>query len=193
LEECIVRFLDPVSDEERRVAELRAETKDEAASVLSTAGDGDDKSTAAGVPAEYLDATSTQYVLANYDKGWKAKYRFPLKAISIKGTHKTGVLLQIEMKSSKQVRELVFDSQEEAEEFESALKSELAKEQGRNQARMRAALGGAKIKTDEVITFLVEIVSGWDIPAGDYYWSDPYVVCYFNLKEIHRTSYIPRT
>jgi len=136
--ECIVRFFDPISDEERRAAEMRAKTKllrhlqDEAAaaSVLSTAGDGDDKSpTAARVPtAQYLDATSTTpYVLANYDKGWKTKYIFPLKDITIIGTHMTGVLLLIEMNTTE-LRELVFDSQEEAEEFELALKIEHAKE-----------------------------------------------------------------
>jgi len=139
--ECIVRFLDPVSNEECRAAEMPAKTTfwrlyDQAASVLFTAVHGDDKSTAAGVStAEYLDATSTtQYALANYGNGWKTKYIFPLKDITIIYTDTTGVLLRTEMKSTTQVRALVFDSQEEAEEFESALKIELAKELlGRNQ------------------------------------------------------------
>lgn len=207
MEECIVRVFDPATEHERKAAQQRAKLRrqlpDSPTNVSSlniTAGtkdtefDFDEDASTVGVPQEFIEhPTPSRYTLANYDAGWKAKYRFPIRAISIKGTHKTGVLLQIEVGKEKQVRELIFDSLSDAEDFESTIRNEHENETERAKAKIAAVVGSSSFSPDEQLTFLVEIVSAWNIPAGDFFSSDPYVVCSVGGKEKHRTKHISKT
>lgn len=205
-EECIVRVLDPESRNELIAAKKRGQIRRKehdhdnacvtvgAASIISgppSTIEDDDESTV--VPPDFLDAGSGNFELPDYDKGWKAKYRFPIHALKIKGTHKTGVHVNVDLGKHKESRELIFDNIEESEGFCYAIEQELKLEDQRREAKLHATLGGLKVAPDEKITFLVEIVSAWDILAGDFFTSDPYVLCMFNHKEVHRTNYIPKT
>jgi hypothetical protein len=208
-EECIVRVLDPESQEELNAAKKRGQLRRKehdhnnacvtvgAASIVSgppstnDVYEDDDASTV--VPPDFLDVGSSQFALPDYDKGWKAKYRFPIHTLKIKGTHKTGVHINVDLGKHKETRELIFDNIEESEGFCSAIKQELELEEQRRQAKLNATLGGLKIVSNEKITFLIEIVSAWDILAGDFFTSDPLVVSMFDHKEVHRTKYIPKT
>jgi Ca2+-dependent lipid-binding protein len=40
---------------------------------------------------------------------------------------------------------------------------------------------------------LIEIVSGWDLPVGDFVSSDPFVICMLGRREVHRTKHVPQT
>jgi hypothetical protein len=74
------------------------------------------------------------------------------------------------------------------------LERELNNEKERTQAKMAAALGVTSAQgAAEQLNLLVEVVSAWDIPAGDFVTSDPYVVCTLGVAEVHRTKYIPAT
>ena len=67
-------------------------------------------------------------------------------------------------------------------------------EEDRRQWKIEAALGGIRLPKFEQISLLVEIVSCWDIPAGDANGlSDPYVVVMMGEEQIHKTSVIFRT
>jgi hypothetical protein len=211
-EECIARVLDPANKEELQAAKKRGKeryrahdstnasvtvgTSSIAASnvVHASVVDDDDVSVASSVmPANFLDADSAHFALPAYDKGWKAKYRFPISALLVKGTHKTAVLVHLNLGKVTQLRELIFDNHEEADDFRSVIEQELNLEEQRRQAKLNATLGGLKLKSNETVTFLIEIVSAWDILAGDFFTSDPYVVCLFGGKELHRTKYISKT
>lgn len=184
-EECVVRLLVPSKENKKAKSSASAKNDDD--------DDDDDVSTV--VPREFMDFMDDGPAFTDNQKGtvWKAKYRIPLKAISIKGTSKKGVWLEISLKASKQVREVIFNTKEVAEQFEHTLRDQLAKEESRKQARMQAALGGSKINTKEQITFLLEVVSARDIPVGDMISSDPYVQVIFNGQEVHKTKYISKT
>lgn len=197
VEECIVRVLDPASKADRIAAKKRAKEKlKKLGESVPVVDDEDDEgsvgsmSTADGVPVEFRDTGSPSYD----EKGWVAKYRFPVRTLSIKGTQKTGVFVQIDLGKRKQIRELIFDSVQESEGFQTVIRRELEKESSRAKAKVAAAVGDdASVKSDEEVTFLIEIVSAWDIPAGDFFSSDPFVICRLNQREVHRTKYIPKT
>jgi Ca2+-dependent lipid-binding protein len=132
-------------------------------------------------------------VTANYE-GWKLKWRFPVNAMTIKGWHRSKVIVQIRLGSAKvQLRELIFDSVPQAEQFRRELGSQHALEDRRRQVRLEAQLGGQRLDENEAITFLVEIVSGWNLPVGDVTTSDPFVKCTFNGTTIHETKHISKT
>lgn len=197
VEECIVRVLDPASKDDRIAIRKRAKERHKQLGHLVPSVDEEDDeasvgsmSTAEGVPIEFRDSGSPSYD----EKGWVAKYRFPVRTLSIKGTQKTGVFVQIDLGKRKQVRELIFDSIQESEMFQTVVRRELEKESSRAKAKVAAAVGDdASVKSDEDITFLIEIVSAWDIPAGDFFSSDPFVICRLNQREVHRTKYISKT
>jgi hypothetical protein len=210
-EECIVRVLDPESVEVHKAAQRRGQMRRKehdhtnacvtVGAASTTSGppttndmiDDDDDASTVGVPADFLDYGLSNFALPDYDKGWKAKYRFPLNALKIRGTHKTGVQIDVDLGKHRETRELIFDNIEESEGFRSAIEQELELEDQRREAKLNATLGGLKLASNEKITFLIEIVSAWDILAGDFFTSDPYVLCMFNHKEVHRTKYIPKT
>ena len=125
--------------------------------------------------------------------GWEAKYRIPCQLCSIKQQQKKSVFVLVEVEHLKQEREIIFDSIEEAQQFVRLLEQERRLEETRGEARLQAALGDVKLPSSEKITLLIEIVSGWDLPIGDFVSSDPYVVCTLGRKEVHRTKPILST
>lgn len=130
--------------------------------------------------------------MPDYD-GWFAKYKLPLKAITFKGTHKKCVTFLFEYRTIKQTRKIYFDSEGDALDCVNFIKMQQAEEDKRLRQKYSTNSSGIKINPLEYYTFLVEIVGATDLPAGDLTSSDPYVVCYFNHKEVHRTKHIPKT
>lgn len=125
--------------------------------------------------------------------GWKPRYRIPCHAITVESQHKNSVHLLVRLKELKQERELIFDTVEDANKFCSILNEERQNETVRSKARLQASLGEIKLAPHEKVSLLLEVVSGWDLPIGDLTTSDPYVVCMFGRREIHRTKYISGT
>jgi len=197
-EECIVRVLDPDTPEERRSANKRAKERrrqvgsGQVSSVASVASADSDDDESTVVPMEFLDHGSQHFALPEYDKGWKAKYRFPIRHLTIKGTHRTGVIVNIDLGKVKQTRELIFDTLDEAEDFRNVVNQELSLEKQRAETKLKAALSGRTVPSGD-ITFLVEIVSAWNIEKGDIFSSDPYVICMLDGKEVHRTKHVAKT
>jgi Ca2+-dependent lipid-binding protein len=74
------------------------------------------------------------------------------------------------------------------------LNQEIDKVKERSNAKLRAILGSTKASTpvSESMTFLIEVVSGRDLPISDCHKqsSDPFVICLFNEQEVHRTDVI---
>jgi hypothetical protein len=141
-------------------------------------------------PEEFVDPGT---FMTPHLHGWKPKYRFPIDLITIKGQHKTGVTVCVQVRQIKQTRELIFDSRQEANDFVEEIEKQKSLEGERTEAKLKASLGKVVLKPQEEITFLIEIVSGWHIPAGDLTSSDPYVICSIKGKEVHRTKYIAKT
>ena len=102
-------------------------------------------------------------------------------------------MVEVGGKNVKQEREIIFDNLSDAQKFQEKLEQQRKLEVTRSEARLKAALGDIKLPTDESITLLVEIVSGWELPIGDFSSSDPYVVCTLGRKEVHKTKPILNT
>lgn len=122
--------------------------------------------------------------------GWKPKYRIPVDSITVQKqlSNSVTVLIEIE-KLLTQDRELIFDTEEEAEDFCEILEKEKKLEHERMQARLERSLGGIKIPRHETISLLIEIVSAWDITSGDQSGtSDPFVVCMLGTDQVHKTD-----
>jgi hypothetical protein len=125
--------------------------------------------------------------------GWKPRYRFPCQAITIKGQHKKSVFILVNVLQVKQERELNFDTLEDATKFCEKLEQERKKEAVRSESRLQGALGDIKLAPFETVTLLIEVVSGWDLPIGDYVSSDPFVICMLGRREVHRTKHVSQT
>ena len=208
-EECLVRFLQPANKATKRAAKEAHKHQQqhhhhhhrEGASLAAPSAASstiNDDTSVAGVPAEYRPSENDYFAEPNFDKGWEAKYRFPIKCMSIKGTTgKSGVYVRVELgQHSTHTRQLIFDTAEEAQDFVSVVEQELKHEKERAEAKFRLAFSGKPLPqegTHEKITYLFEIVSAWNLPAGDLYYSDPYVIVSLGGKEIHRTKYISKT
>jgi hypothetical protein len=72
------------------------------------------------------------------------------------------------------------------------------REERRAAAKLKASLGSDQVALHRELTLLVEIVSAWDLPISDISAtgkgsSDPYVQCFLNGKEVHRTKHISQT
>jgi hypothetical protein len=128
----------------------------------------------------------------NFD-GWKPRYRIPCQSITVKQQHKKSVHVMVEVQKLKQERELIFDTLQDAQSFCDKLEQERELELDRAEARLQAALGDIKLPPFETVTLLVEIVSGWNLPIGDYTCSDPYVIAMMGRQQVHRTKHVPRT
>lgn len=210
-EECLVRFLQPATKAVQKTAkaehrEHKQHANHTAAASSSSAGPAsvksqnhpsvaDDASVMLG-DHEYSNLLHKDYFASpDFDQGWEDKYRFPLSCMSIKGTNKSGVYVKIQLGQSKHTRQLIFDTVEEAEDFCAVVKQETKLEKDRGESKMRLAFEGKDMPAEptEQITFLLEMVSAWNLPAGDLYFSDPYVIVSHGRKEIHRTKYIPKT
>lgn len=207
-EECILRVLDPAGTEEKRLslqqfklrrAQAKHDTHTSSFAVVQSTDDGDDEDyeddvSTVGVAAEFLETNSPRrYTLANYDKGWVAKYRFPIRAVESNGVNQTSVFIHISAGKLQQDRELVFDTKADAEDFDLTIRNERLKQIARAEEKMNAVLGSARPDITDQLTFLVEIVSAWDIPIGDIVSTDPYVVCMMGKEKIHRTKFLSKT
>lgn len=125
--------------------------------------------------------------------GWKVKYRLPIECVSIKKVHKKTVYVVVQFRAIKQTRDIIFHTEEEAQEFVQLLDVQKQAGERRASAKLQGALKGMHVDKREEMTLLIEIVSGWDLPAADLTSSDPYVACYMRGIEVHRTKHIPKT
>jgi hypothetical protein len=103
------------------------------------------------------------------------------------------VSLVIAFQSIKQEREILFDTIEDAALFVKEVEKQKRLESERQQGRLKAALGDIKLPKFEKITFLFEIVSGYDLPIGDFTSSDPFVIAMLGHQEVHRTQHLEKT
>jgi hypothetical protein len=127
-------------------------------------------------------------------EGWKPRYRIPVNGITMKRQEEKSVFVIIDAGTARQERELIFDSDDDATGFCEKLQHEQDFELDRKKGRIKAALGGIELPKFETISLLIEIVSCWDIPAGDITGtSDPFVVCMMGKEQIHKTDVIYRT
>jgi len=134
---------------------------------------------------------------------WRAKYKFPIKALKLVGMpHKNRVTVEYSTPiGATKRRDLLFESPSEAADFYHLFEHERSKEPARAEKKLRVVLGGGLGDNsdsndgggNEKITFLVEIVSGWGLPAGDRTTSDPYVKCSLDGVPVHQTKFIPKT
>jgi hypothetical protein len=145
------------------------------------------------MPQEFMDDGSEPIAIADLDGAWQAKYKFPVKAITITRSHKNLVSVDIILGSIRQHRELIFASDADAQEFAKDVQAQLDKEPVRIAQKLDATAKGVPLNDEESITLLVEICSARNLLAGDRYTSDPYVQVLFDGKEIHRTDFISRS
>jgi hypothetical protein len=117
-EECIVRILAPESKEEHResLRRLKAKLKnqhheDDVSDEVSMSGHSVAVSTTTGHD-DFFYGTNAD--LTTQD-GWCVKYRFPVNALSIKGSRKRSLVVEIVLGRRRDVREIIFDSLEDAE------------------------------------------------------------------------------
>jgi hypothetical protein len=122
--------------------------------------------------------------------GWIPRYRIPCHNITIKHHSKKSVFVIVQIQKLKEERELLFDTVEEAQAFCNTLEMERKMEAERLEMRLAASLGGFKLPPMETITLLVEIVSAWDIPVGDFTSSDAYIVALLGRREVHKTQVV---
>jgi hypothetical protein len=176
-EECVLRILSPPRAK-KSAKKVHAEDEDF----------DDDVSTVAG--AEFADTDNLDSD-PRYE-GWKAKYKVPIRACSIRNVHRRDVHVQVKYIEIKHDRTFVFNSEEEASSFAQMVDAQKEAEEKRSSIKLKHALDGIRTEPGEEVTLLVEIVSGADLPVADISSSDPFVICYFNGKEVHRTKHISK-
>ena len=197
-EECVVRVLvnadKQVSKENRKQAldKRRKSGKgsqimvSDGASILDDSSAVDDASIA-GMSHLADDGGGMHF------EGWVPRYKIPCTDITIKHQHNQSVYVLVQIQKKKQERELIFDSFGEAQDFVKTLEDQKKREMERLKKRVEVHLSGRDLPTGEKINLLVEIVSAWDIPIGDFTTSDPYVLCLIGRKEVHKTEVIQNT
>lgn len=193
-EECVARISDPEKPKGNHMFGFpkgfkSATKKNDDNYSVAVDDDYDDTSLA----AEFADEETSIFENTEVNKGWKTKYRVPISCVALKGTQKTTVTVEVSLSSKREVRELIFDTVEEAERFCAVVKRELSLQKLRTQKKIEASVGDIKVDNDEQITFLIEIVSGWNLPVGDLKSSDPYILVFLNGKKIHKTKHISNT
>ena len=127
---------------------------------------------------------------------WLEKYRFPLRDVHVKKRVSNSVVLHTKLGELEQTREIIFETAREAIDFCAEMEEHHRIEEIRSKKRLKAALGGIKLKDGggkEKIKFLIEVVSGTELPAADITSSDPMVKIIFNGKEVHKTKFISST
>lgn len=162
-------------------------TKGSKATDNATSVDSDDESVAESAFADEGIEDTPDYA------GFKAKYRLPIETFTVRKVHKKTVSVTIKYHSILQNRDVFFHSEEEAQEFAQMIEVQKQANERRGASKVNAALGGLKVEKKEELTLLIEIVSGWDLPAADLTSSDPYVVAFMRGFEVHRTKHIPKT
>lgn len=115
-EECIVRILAPSPEEHREsIRRSRAKRHQDGGQDFS-----DDASTSGHSVAVSTMTGHDEFYGSNADlmamEGWHAKYRFPIKALAIKGSRKHSLVVEITLGRRKDTREIIFDTLEEADE-----------------------------------------------------------------------------
>ena len=160
---------------------------DDGSQMLTSGAPDNDDSTFAG-----FNDTDELPAISSYE-GWKAKYKLPLVSVQVKSVNKRDVVICVEHRDLQQTRHVYFDLESDAQQFVQLLDKEKQEQERRNNIKMKKNLGDIKLTPGENITFLVEIVSGTNLPAADLTTSDPYVQCYLNGVERHKTKSISNT
>jgi hypothetical protein len=125
--------------------------------------------------------------------GWKPRYSIPVDALYIRQHHKKTANILISYNKVKQERDVIFDTLEDSKKFVQEIERQKRLETERQEGRLKAALGDIVLPKQETVTWLFEIVSGFDLPIGDFKTSDPYVVCMLGNQEVHRTKHIEKS
>lgn len=180
------RILEPESNKEKK---LSKQHKKDARKGVVTADIPDDSSIGGGSTI----AGDDQFLDVPDYEGWRPKYKLPLSAISIQGTNKKVVSIDIDYRSIKQHRKIYYDSSNDAQESVNFIRYQQAEDEKRKDQKFANNATGVDVNPTEELTLLVEIVGGTDLPASDLMSSDPYVTCFFNHKEVHRTDVIHNT
>lgn len=126
-------------------------------------------------------------------EGWETKYKFPLSAIQITGVHKNVLFGSFSYLHIKQKRDLRFDTDEDALDAANFIEAQKQLDEHRKQQKFVQHTAGIKVTPSEKLSLLVEIVGATDLPVGDMTTSDPYVVCFFNHMQVHKTKHISKT
>jgi hypothetical protein len=124
---------------------------------------------------------------------WIAKYKLPLKNVTVNERVQEACSITTRYKNIDQTRNITFNSEEEAVAFCTMIKEQKELDIGRESLRFKASIGNIKLKENERVDILVEIVSGFNLPAADLLSSDPFVQVKMNGKEIHCTKHISKT
>ena len=105
------------------------------------------------------------------------------------------VVIHTKLGELEQTREIIFETAAEAASFCTEVEEHLRVEEIRSKKRLEAALSGMNVNVNAVekINFLIEVVSGSDLPAADLMSSDPMVTVMFDGREIHKTKFISST
>lgn len=186
-DQCVIRILVPThhgAKTSKRHQKARGENEEDEE-------DEEEEDLSTVVPPDFLDDGADNLAVAQYHQDWRAKYRFPIKALSIQDTHKQSVTVYIALGSTRQHRYLIFDSKDDAREFAQVIQAQLDREPERAVQQLEVLAKGVPL-TDDTVTLLIEICSASGLLAGDAYTSDPYVKVLFDGKEIHRTDYVSR-
>lgn len=125
--------------------------------------------------------------------GWKPKYSIPISGLFIRQQQKKTVHLLISIENVKQERDILFDTVDDAQAFCREVEEQKNLEAERQEDRLQFSLGDIKLPKFENLALLFEIVSGYDLPIGDFTTSDPYVVAMLGHQMVHRTKHISNT
>lgn len=185
--------MEPTSKESRKAAyRLRKLAQQHTHTTTTPANDEDDDGASLLEGGSILDDSEIGRATPDYE-GWRAKYKIPLKACTVKGIHKKCVTFLFEYRVVRQTRAVHFDSEQDAMDCVNFIESQKKQDEQRRQQKFEQNSSGLNISPRDSIHLLVEIVGATDLPAGDLLTSDPYVWCFFNHKEVHKTKHIIRT
>ncbi|KAL3921597.1 MAG: hypothetical protein SGILL_002669 [Bacillariaceae sp.] len=202
-EECVARVMGPATRELSRKFKREAflkmhnhqgsveEYSDIDKIIKENGFDDDETVTDESVSAE--EAKELQDHGGKEYQGWKPKYSFPISALTIRMQNKRNVSMLVAFQNVKQERDVIFDTIEDATFFVKEIEKQKRLEAKRQEGRLKAALGDITLPKFEKITLLFEIVSGYDLPIGDYTSSDPFVTALLGHQEVHRTKHIEKT
>jgi hypothetical protein len=127
-------------------------------------------------------------------EGWKGRYSVPITGGIVRSQKKSAVNMLFSYRNIKQEREVLFDTVDDARKFCQEVEKQQRLEEDRLEGRLHAALGDIKsLPKNEKITLLIEIVSAYDLPIGDFTSSDPFIIALLGHEEVHRTKHVEKT
>jgi len=137
------------------------------------------------------------------DSTWISRYLLEIKKVEITSMANKRVTLNLRYKTDREPEErhFVFHSEHEAKDFCNIVRHQKDQERHREQYILKSALENAGLENQvrnmevfevEQLEFLVEIVGAENLAVEDLTSSDPYVVCQFGDKILHKTQYIPK-